>query len=171
MFWWTISTIERLDRYLAAKIILKCGILIGPRKGQVVKLTTGMTHIKSKTDCWLTFDEYRKLTQLSENCCINNSVLQCHTCRHIKSRFPFKYHGIPDDSVFWPGHILHKMRLCMPPYNEYKDDKVASVKNIFQPVHNIKGSILPMVTPRVVWPTNDAGYIQSGDNGRKSYAL
>ena len=131
-----------------------------------------MAHIKSKTDCWLTFDEYRKLTQLSQYC-HNYVVLQLcvNTCRHIKSRFPFKYHGIPDNSVFWPGHILHKMRLCMPPYSEYKDDKVASVKNIFQPVHCVQPSVLPMICPRVVWPTNEAGYVQSGVNRKKSYAL
>ena len=76
-----------------------------------------------------------------------------------------------DDSIFWPGHILHKMRLCMPPYNEYKDDKVASVKNIFQPVHSVQASVLPVVPACVVWSTNEAGYVQSGDNGRKSYAL
>lgn len=101
----------------------------------------------------------------------NSLCYSAYPSRHIKARFPFKYHGIPDDSVFWPGHILHKIRLCMPPYNEYKDDRVASVKNIFQPVHSVQASVLPIIPPRVVWPTNEAGYIQSGDNGRKSYAL
>ena len=59
----------------------------------------------------------------------------------------------------------------MPPHSEYKDDKTVSVKNIFQPVHSVQASVLPMMCPRVVWPTNEAGYVQSGDNGRKSYAL
>ena len=48
---------------------------LGPHKGQTVKLTTGVAHIKSKTDCWLTFDQYRKLTQLSHSSHISN-VLQ-----------------------------------------------------------------------------------------------
>ena len=38
-------------------------LLTGPHKEQVVKLSTGTAHIKSKTDCWLTFEEYRKLTE------------------------------------------------------------------------------------------------------------
>lgn len=60
----------------------------------------------------------------------------------------------------------------MPPYSENKHEKTASVKNFFQPVHSVQASVLPMVSPRVVWPVNDAGYVQLGDNGRrKSYAL
>ena len=145
--------------------------ILGPRKGHTVKLTTGMAHIKSKTDCWLTFEEYRELTQLSRSSHSSNVLQLFNTYRHIKSRFPFKYHGIPDDSVFWPGHLLHKMRLCMPPYGEYKNDKTISKKNIFQPINSVQASLLPAVAPRVVWPTNEAGYVQLGDNGKKSYAL
>ena len=59
----------------------------------------------------------------------------------------------------------------MPPYNEYKDDQVASVKSIFQPVHSVQASVLLVLPARVVWPTNEASYVQSGDNGSKSYAL
>jgi len=39
------------------------GLVLGPHKAQVVKLSTGTAHIKSKTDCWLTFEDYRKLTE------------------------------------------------------------------------------------------------------------
>ena len=58
-------------------------------------------------------------------------------------------------------------------YGDYRDDDkvAATVNNIFQPVHSTQVSVLPMMLPRVVWPTNDAGYIQCGNNGRKSYAL
>ena len=51
--------------------------IVGPREGQVVKLTTGVAHIKSKTDCWLSFDEYRRLTQYVNITLIITLSYQC----------------------------------------------------------------------------------------------
>ena len=37
--------------------------LRGPRKAKLLRLSTGKTHVKAKTDCWLTFEEFLRLTE------------------------------------------------------------------------------------------------------------
>ena len=35
----------------------------GPRKAKYMKLSTGGAKVRSKTDCWLNFKEYQRLTE------------------------------------------------------------------------------------------------------------
>lgn len=103
-------------------------------------LSTGRAVIHRKVNCWMTFEEYEKLTK---------HLAVCY--RNI--------HGSTNENAFWPGHLLQKLRLCMPPYdkNVAQDQESA----IFRRVHR---------TPAVnygyesagVWPTNSSMYTQLG---------
>ncbi|KAJ8301596.1 hypothetical protein KUTeg_020583, partial [Tegillarca granosa] len=62
-------------------------------------LSTGRALIRRKVDCWMTFEEYEHLT------------------RNLAIRFKNLY-GKLDENVFWPGHLLQRFRLCMPPYDK-----------------------------------------------------
>ena len=156
--------------------------LRGRRKGKVVRLATGSTTVKPKIDCWLTYAEYKKLTEYVDYVPIkivyrkqdNNRVyISSHTFnyRHIRSRPGFKYrrHELPDNNAFWPGALLDKLRLWLP--KETLLDKPYSVYNVFQPVQHPKiyNPHSPLVTQRTSWPENSSGYVQFGGQNRKQY--
>lgn len=78
------------------------------------------------------------------------------------SKFAVRYkqlHGGVDDNAFWPGHLLDKLRLCMPPYD--KPTLEPGSRALFQqtrgeiPVNQGYASL-------DTWQANDGGYIQQG---------
>ncbi|CAH1783951.1 unnamed protein product, partial [Owenia fusiformis] len=62
--------------------------------GTKVTLPHGKVVIRRKTDCWMTFEEYDRLT------------------KHLAIRYQ-QLHGRVQENVFWPGHLLDKLRLHM----------------------------------------------------------
>ncbi|XP_046561164.1 EF-hand calcium-binding domain-containing protein 12-like [Haliotis rubra] len=62
-------------------------------------LSTGRALISRKIDCWMSFEEYEDLTS------------------HLAVRYK-QLHGNVDNNAFWPGHLLNKLRLCMPTPND-----------------------------------------------------
>ena len=72
------------------------------------------------------------------------------------------------ENAFWPGHLLDKMRLAMPPYDKppTRDKENA----IFARVHRTK-AVNHGYEPTDVWPRNEDGYTQIGihDHYRNKY--
>ncbi|XP_071082291.1 EF-hand calcium-binding domain-containing protein 12-like [Haliotis cracherodii] len=62
-------------------------------------LSTGRALITRKIDCWMSFEEYEELTS------------------HLAVQYK-QLHGNVDHNAFWPGHLLNKLRLCMPTAND-----------------------------------------------------
>ncbi|XP_041347497.1 EF-hand calcium-binding domain-containing protein 12-like [Gigantopelta aegis] len=92
--------------------------------------------VSSKVDCWISFDEYCKLTGYKP--------------RHI------------DSNAFWPGHLLDKLRLCMPPY----DGAAPSTDNrhaIFHEVKKTKRCNHGYDNNMKWWPPGRNGYVQYAD--------
>lgn len=133
--------------------------LRGNRGSKLTKLSTGVARVKAKTDCWMTFRQFQKLTE------------------EIQARpdFNYKYHGLPSNSAFWPGALLDKLRIYLP--EESLSTKPYSLYNIFQPVthpkvYNVFGPVNS--TKGAVWPENISGHVQLGASlarTRKSYCL
>ncbi|KAL3851719.1 hypothetical protein ACJMK2_015446 [Sinanodonta woodiana] len=108
--------------------------------GHRVNLSTGKAVIKRKVDCWMPFEEYERLT------------------RHLAIRYQH-LHGTTDTNAFWPGVLLDKLCLCMPPYDKQhlKDKENA----IFTKAHRTKASNYGYDTISH-WTVNDSGYLQAG---------
>jgi hypothetical protein len=120
----------------------------GPSRSKRVTLSTGRTRIAPKTDCWMTFDEYIQFAM------------------HHQPLFPYKHQKPSDSSVFWPGALLDKLRLCLD-----TNKKTCTVGNIFQPIE-IGQTPSPSVKPPVCgWPQNEGGYVQFGTMAEKRCAL
>ena len=86
-------------------------------------------------------------------------------CRKIREapHFCNRACGLPDDSSFWPGAMLDKLRLWMP----YKtcSDKCFSLHSIFHVTFddfsdNTKDQ-------KLTWPDNERGYVQFGSGTNK----
>ncbi|XP_064633040.1 EF-hand calcium-binding domain-containing protein 12-like [Lineus longissimus] len=106
--------------------------------GTRMTLSTGRAFIQRQVDCWMTFEEYEKLT----------------------SKFAARYkdlHGC-DMNAFWPGHLLDKLRLCMPPYDSHKP---AGVTAMFQPIMREKKIYHGY--------DNDINTLPVGDNGHSQF--
>lgn len=109
--------------------------------GTKENLSTGKAVIRRRVDCWMTFEEYDKLTS------------------HLAIRYQ-QLHGTTNQNAFWPGHLLDKVRLCMPPYNE--PEIADGAHSLFT---HVKGeqSIYPgLQRENSAWPVNEDGFIQSG---------
>ncbi|XP_045164216.2 EF-hand calcium-binding domain-containing protein 12-like [Mercenaria mercenaria] len=103
-------------------------------------LSTGRAVIRRRVDCWMTFEQYEKLT------------------RHLAIRYQH-LHGSTDGNAFWPGHLLDKVRLCMPPYDQPGTrDKEAA---IYRRVHRTP-AVNYGYDPVDVWPINDSLITQIG---------
>lgn len=78
--------------------------------------------------------------------------------RHLAIRYQH-LHGSSNENAFWPGHLLDKVRLCMPPYNQpsTRDKETA----IYRRVHRTP-AVNYGYEPMDVWPTNDSMYSQIG---------
>ena len=75
-------------------------------------------------------------------------------CRHLGSKYTELY-GKSNENAFWPGHLLDKIRLCMP----NSEPKYSSV---FRTVKAEKKTNLGYNNDLRTWPVSDEGYIQSG---------
>ena len=63
------------------------------------------------------------------------------------------------ENAFWPGQLLDKMRLAMPPYDQpFLRDKENSM---FTKVHRTK-AVNYGYEPTDAWPRNDGGFTQIG---------
>ena len=98
-------------------------------------LSTGKAVVRSRVDCWMTFEEYDRLT------------------RHMATRYT-QIHGRVDQNAFWPGHLLHKVRLCMPHTETKSGSFFTAVKK--------ENKIYPGYNDLLNWTANDSGYIQEG---------
>ncbi|XP_028679893.1 EF-hand calcium-binding domain-containing protein 12-like [Erpetoichthys calabaricus] len=110
--------------------------------GKLMQLSTGAARIKSKTDCWLTFEEYQEITS------------------HLKPHQSLR----ADPNAFWPGQLLENVRLCLA------DDQAKSSDALFYSTR--QNSVINMATQRQSWPISDQGYVTYGDIDRnKTYSL
>ncbi|XP_052779508.1 EF-hand calcium-binding domain-containing protein 12-like [Mya arenaria] len=109
-------------------------------EGYKQNLSTGRAVIRRRVDCWMTFEAYERLT------------------RHLAVRYQH-LHGMSGDNAFWPGHLLDKMRLCMPPYDKPhgRDTEAA----LFSRKHRTP-AVNYGYEPVDVWPTNSDNYTQIG---------
>lgn len=109
--------------------------------GSRANLSTGKAIIRRKVDCWMSFEEYDRLT------------------RHLAIRYQ-QLHGSSDSNAFWPGQLLDKLRLCMPPYDKPELPDQSGI--VFQKVKERKLTNLGKARDYSAWPVNDQGYVQSG---------
>ncbi|KAK6176363.1 hypothetical protein SNE40_014663 [Patella caerulea] len=108
-------------------------------------LSTGKALIKTKVDCWMTFEEYSRLAS------------------HYASKFN-RLNTKSDENAFWPGQVLQKLRLCMPPYDQAH--RTDSSHSIFTSVKDEKKSNPGYNNDISWWPLSDQGYIQNGNIDR-----
>ncbi|XP_013411229.1 uncharacterized protein LOC106174281 [Lingula anatina] len=110
--------------------------------GHKINLSTGRAVVRRRVDCWMSFEEYDRLT----------------------SKFAVRYkqlHGNIDDNAFWPGHLLDKIRLCMPPYDNPQHEPGA--RSMFR--NTTTGELRTnhgYDNDLNLWPVNDSGCIQMG---------
>ncbi|VDI41856.1 Hypothetical predicted protein [Mytilus galloprovincialis] len=110
--------------------------------GTKENLSTGRAVIRSKVDCWMTFEEYERLT------------------RHLETRYQ-QLHGSIDTNAFWPGHLLDKVRLCMPPYDK-QHPSLNSSNALFRDVGINRRSHVVPIRENSAWPVNEYGFVQNG---------
>lgn len=67
-------------------------------------------------------------------------------CRNLARRYD-QIHGPSDDNAFWPGHLLTKLRLCMPNANDGKS-------SIFNPVLPVKRTNVGYHNDLNTWPSD-----------------
>lgn len=78
---------------------------------------------------------------------------------HLAIRYQ-QLHGTTNENAFWPGHLLDKVRLCMPPYNE--PELANKAESLFSHVR-VERSVYPgLQRQNSAWPVNEDGNIQSG---------
>lgn len=82
-------------------------------KVERMNLSSGAANVSRKTDCWMTYEEYSKLT------------------RHLDSRFEKSWKPT-DDDAYWPSYVLDKVRL----YLDQPRTQVRSENSIFEVIHN-----------------------------------
>lgn len=109
-------------------------------EGSKMNLSTGRAVIRRHVDCWMTFEQYEQLTKA------------------LAIRYQH-LHGNSSENAFWPGHLLDKLRLCMPPYDKpAQRDKEAA---LYRRVHRTP-AVNYGYEPADVWQTNDSMYVQVG---------
>lgn len=110
--------------------------------GTKENLSTGKAVIRRKVDCWMTFEEYERLT------------------RHLETRYQ-QLHGNSENNAFWPGHLLDKIRLCMPPYDK-PHPSFNSSNALFKNVNNNRRAHVVPIKENSAWPINEYGFIVNG---------
>ena len=92
--------------------------------------------------------------------CLTNILFS--SCSNFAIRYQ-QLHGNSDDNAFWPGHLLDKIKLCMPPYEKPLDVDTMDMSGVvFHDIKNQTPSNLGKTKENSSWKVNDAGYIQSG---------
>jgi len=69
-------------------------------------------------------------------------------------------HGTTNGNAFWPGQLLDKLRLCMPPYD--KPELADQTQILFSSVKKEKSVYPGKQRENGAWPLNDQGMYQSG---------
>lgn len=78
--------------------------------------------------------------------------------RHLAVRYQH-LHGDRGTNAFWPGHLLDKLRLCMPPYDcPQGRDKESAIFTRARQTPAVNYGYEPVD----VWPTNSDNYTQIG---------
>ncbi|XP_074644516.1 EF-hand calcium-binding domain-containing protein 12-like [Tubulanus polymorphus] len=97
-----------------------------------VDLSTGKAYVSRKVDCWLTFEEYCKLTK---------NIARYRDVSGVK------------ENAFWPGELLDKLRL-------YMDDEknVYGANTAFRLVQTSVPAY-PGYNSIESWPENESGYV------------
>ncbi|KAL5015165.1 hypothetical protein ScPMuIL_009435 [Solemya velum] len=104
-------------------------------------LSTGRAIVKRKVDCWMTFEDYNRLTS------------------HLAVRYQ-QLHGSVDDNAFWPGHLLDKLRLCMPPYDKHVKWNKSDI--LFSRMKTQRPTNIGYNSGNSAWPINQYGCVQVG---------
>ncbi|XP_078487461.1 uncharacterized protein LOC100179680 [Ciona intestinalis] len=122
-----------------------------------VNLSTGRALVSRKVDCWLTFEEYERLTSTLEP-----------TIRRER----------PIPNAFWPGHLLDKLRLCLSPCTSHPlpacdaaRSKNTSFYQVKRKPHNGHRANYGYDNNERTWPT-DGKYVKYGNvDSRKVYHI
>ncbi|XP_063685054.1 uncharacterized protein LOC134819188 isoform X3 [Bolinopsis microptera] len=109
--------------------------------GEKMRLSTGVAIVRPRTDCWMSYEEYLALTA------------------NVRTKFRWVY-GTHEP---WCGHLLDKIRLCMP--MELSRNGAVSLFNITGP-DNYKD--LAGIKRGSGYSTNPGGYHQSGTKVRQN---
>ncbi|ESO82326.1 hypothetical protein LOTGIDRAFT_134763 [Lottia gigantea] len=105
------------------------------------ELSTGTALIRTKVDTWMTFEEYERLTS--------------------KHAGKYRHHNRKTDpNAFWPGQLLHKLRLCMPPYDSAP--QLHPTGPIFTSVRPTRKTNPGYDNDISYWPVSNTGYMQNG---------
>lgn len=80
--------------------------------------------------------------------------------RHLETRYQ-QLHGSIDTNAFWPGHLLDKVRLCMPPYDK-QHPSLNSSNALFRDVGINRRSHVVPIRENSAWPVNEYGFVQNG---------
>eukprot|EP00057_Strongylocentrotus_purpuratus_P006457 XP_011660931.1 PREDICTED: EF-hand calcium-binding domain-containing protein 12 isoform X2 [Strongylocentrotus purpuratus] len=120
-------------------------------KPEMQNLSSGKAFISRKIDCWMSFEEYDKLTG------------------HLKQRY-ISLEKAPEHDVFWPGFLLDKVQLCMP---ETRSRSERSSHAVFQPTAQRTKRSNPGYNNDIsYWLVSDQNYLKSGGiDERKVYSI
>ncbi|XP_071491417.1 EF-hand calcium-binding domain-containing protein 12-like [Diadema antillarum] len=120
-------------------------------KPEMQNLSSGKAFISRKIDCWMSFEEYDKLT------------------KHLKKRY-ISLENVPEHDVFWPGFLLDKIQLYMP---ETRSTEGIQSHALFQPTAvRAKRSNPGYNNDISYWLVSDNNYLKSGGiEERKVYNI
>ncbi|KAL5267507.1 hypothetical protein ACHWQZ_G004516 [Mnemiopsis leidyi] len=108
--------------------------------GEKMRLSTGVAVVRPRTDCWMSYQEYLALTA------------------NVRTKFRWIY-GSQEP---WCGHLLDKIRLCMP--MEFSRNEAISLFNITGPNKDVAG-----IRRSSGYVTNPGGYHQSATKVKQKF--
>ncbi|XP_022101225.1 EF-hand calcium-binding domain-containing protein 12-like isoform X2 [Acanthaster planci] len=109
-------------------------------EAEMVSLSSGKAFVSRKVDCWMTFEEYDRLTG------------------HLAKRYVTVDGAGVDPNVFWPGHLLDKLHLCMPGTDRPDTDSIfTSTRSTTQRAYPGYNNDLRW------WPVSEHGYMMPAD--------
>ncbi|XP_074644628.1 EF-hand calcium-binding domain-containing protein 12-like [Tubulanus polymorphus] len=137
-------TPQQCKRSKTGKLLIDGRYLYPPYKqvkpvGRRVQLPTGKAVIKRQVDCWMTFEEYCKLTETLTT--------------HYKDKY-----GSQNENAFWPGHLENKIKLVI----DGPVDSASRVAAAFQPITSGVRSNYGYDNDLNTWPVGANGYVQYG---------
>ncbi|XP_064604697.1 EF-hand calcium-binding domain-containing protein 12-like isoform X2 [Liolophura sinensis] len=112
-------------------------------RGKRVNLSTGRAFIRPASDTWLSFEQYEELT------------------RHLSAKYK-RIHGPVNYNAFWPGFLLDRLHLCMPPYDTSHQGRIGS-SVLFQNVKQGQKSNYGYNNDLNSYPLDSQGCVKYGD--------
>ncbi|XP_038047773.1 EF-hand calcium-binding domain-containing protein 12-like isoform X2 [Patiria miniata] len=107
---------------------------------EMMALSSGKAFVSRKVDCWMTFEEYDRLT------------------RHLGKRYVTLDGAGVDPNAFWPGQLLDKICLCMPGIDKPSTD------SIFTSKRSTTHRAYPGYNNDLKWwPISEQGYMMPAD--------